>query len=450
VKKMGFPPRAALTLAFPVLLAPSARAAVTITDATDEGIECFKIATDTATYFYDKPGAGFVSILDRDGNDWIGFRKGGGASGHYRGIPNMGLNKFGHPGYKGATSTKVNANTIRSTKGEWSTTWEFFPTHAKMTVNGVGENYWFLYEGTPGGEVGADDVCWRSDGSKGSCSERWRGDVRNTSGAAPGTEWVYFADGKLDRSLFMIHNDDEVVDQYYLMRPMTVFGFGRGGGTKRHMRETPAVLIIGLVESRDFNAVKAHIDRVYRGAGQAPAGLGEIEELKRVAAHLEKGELGRALAAAERELESADQARRAEAERVVEELRKRAKEERERAAALKETSPLDAAEALEKLAGRYEGSDLGREFATDARRWKYEPAAQRQKRARRLLEMAEKAAARITGEGKATYPKFRRRYAREFGIIMQCAVKLRRSYAHTESAKRAEALAEKFGLDLPD
>ena len=49
---------------------PAARPAagdVVISDAVDEGINCFKIETDTATYYYDKAGAGFTSILDRDG-----------------------------------------------------------------------------------------------------------------------------------------------------------------------------------------------------------------------------------------------------------------------------------------------------------------------------------------------------------------------------------------------
>ena len=51
--------------------------AVVITDDLDEGIACFRIATDSATYFYDKAGAGFTSILDRDGIDWINFHPAG-------------------------------------------------------------------------------------------------------------------------------------------------------------------------------------------------------------------------------------------------------------------------------------------------------------------------------------------------------------------------------------
>lgn len=271
-----YPPLLAWAL-LALLAARTANAAVTITDATDEGIACFKIVTDTATYFFDKAGAGFTSMLDKDNKDWISFHPQGtapnGQSGWFRGIPNMGLNVFGHPGYTGATSTTTDQKgvalpkaTINSTKGGWSVTWELFPTHAKMTVHSVAENYWFLYEGTPGGAVGSDDTCWRSSGTSNSCSSSWEGDITNSSGAAAGYEWVYFADGTLNRSIFLIHDDDSITDRYYLMDPMTVFGFGRqAANTNRLMSATPATLIIGFAEARDYNTVKQTIDTVAKG-----------------------------------------------------------------------------------------------------------------------------------------------------------------------------------------
>jgi hypothetical protein len=276
-----------------VLALPArASAAVTITDATDEGIACFKVVTDTATYYYDKAGAGFTSMVDKDGNDWIGFHPQGtagvpnGQSGWFRGIPNMGLNVFGHPGYTGATSTTTDAKgvaltkaTIKSTKGGWSVTWEFHPTFAKMTIHSVAENYWLLYEGTPGGAVGSDDICWRSSGAQNSCSSSWEGDITNSSGAAVGSEWVYFADGKVDRSLFLIHDDDTITDRYYLMDPMTVFGFGRqAANTNRLLSATPAMLVIGFVESRDFTTVKGLIDTVHKAATGAAKDLPALRD----------------------------------------------------------------------------------------------------------------------------------------------------------------------------
>jgi hypothetical protein len=259
-----------------------ATADVVITEDTDEGIDCFKIVTDSATYYFDKAGAGFTSIVDTDGNDWIDFHPEGtpgvdnGQSGWYRGIPNMGLNVFGHPGYTGATSTTsdslgvpLSKATVQSTKDSWDVTWEFFPLYAKMTVNSVGENYWFLYEGTPGGAVGGDDTCHRSSGESTSLSGSWEGDVENTSGYATGLEWVFFADGTLDRSLFLAHDDDDLVDRYYLMDPMTVFGFGRhSANLNRLMSATPATLLIGLVGSRDFDTVAQVIETAHSGTTQ--------------------------------------------------------------------------------------------------------------------------------------------------------------------------------------
>jgi len=276
---------AVIALLLSVGMGRFARGDVTITEDTDEGIACYKVVTDSATYFYDKAGAGFTSIVDADGNDWIGFRPEGtagvpnGQSGWFRGIPNMGLDVFGHPGYDGASSTTADVlgtplgkATVESSKGGWNVTWEFFDTHARMTVTSVGESYWLLYEGTPGGAVGGDDTCWRSSGESTSLTDSWEGDVENTSGRAVGMEWVYFADGVLDRSLFLAHDDDDITDRYYLMDPMTVFGFGRqSANLDRLLTATPAHLYIGLVGSRDFDTVADAIEAAVNGASAPPS-----------------------------------------------------------------------------------------------------------------------------------------------------------------------------------
>ncbi|MGH6897384.1 MAG: hypothetical protein ACREJ5_12705 [Geminicoccaceae bacterium] len=291
------------------LLHPAA-GAVVITDDIDEGIACFKVVTESATYFYDKAGAGFTSILDRDGIDWINFRPEGtpgvpnGQWGWFRGIPNMARGVFGHPGYTGALSTTADPKgvplsmaTVRSRKNGWQVTWEFCPSYAQMTALSAPARYWLLYEGTPGGELGDDDLCGRSDGRVASCSIAWQEDVVNTSGVATSMEWVYFADGTLERSLVLLHDDDDVTDCSRRMDGMTVFGFGRAGRSQvaqpsllwrvvervggrlgltgpssALLDRVPAGLIIGFVEARDFDRVKAGIDDIYRAAtapGQA-------------------------------------------------------------------------------------------------------------------------------------------------------------------------------------
>jgi hypothetical protein len=160
-----------------------------------------------------------------------------------------------------------------------------------MTVLSAPARYWLLYEGTPGGELGTDDLCGRSDGNVASCSISWQEDVVNSSGVAPGVEWVYFADGTQERSLVLLHDDDEVTDSYRRMDGMTVFGFGRAGRlpvgrpsswwhalervgdrlglttpSSALLSRVPARLIIGFVEARDFEGVKAGVADIYRAA----------------------------------------------------------------------------------------------------------------------------------------------------------------------------------------
>lgn len=54
--------------------APSFPPQVSVTEIEEyEGDECFKIATQNADYYYHKHGSGFASLIDADGNDWIGF-----------------------------------------------------------------------------------------------------------------------------------------------------------------------------------------------------------------------------------------------------------------------------------------------------------------------------------------------------------------------------------------
>lgn len=273
-----------------VLSPAAATAQVTISEATDEGLDCFVVTTSSATYYYDKAGAGFTSLVDRDGNDWLDFHPQGtpdvpnGQSGWYRGIPNMGLNVFGHPGYSGAVSTALSALdtslpsvTIQSVKDGWSVTWEFFPSYAQLTIASTGENYWLLYEGVVGGLIDAGDTCWRASGESTALDAAWEGDIVNTSPYAPELEWVFFADGTLNRSLFLAHSDDQEIDRYYLMSPMTVFGFGRhSDNLDRLLSETNTVLLIGLVDSRDFAEVGAAIAAA---AGQNTAATRRMIEL---------------------------------------------------------------------------------------------------------------------------------------------------------------------------
>ena len=153
-------------------------------------MDCFKIETPTATYFYGKRGAGFASILDRDGHDWISYRPGGKALGEYRGLPKCGQpTKLFHCGYGYGQYTNDNWFTSRIAERtayhvrihsetrthDSACSWDFFPTHASLTLLRIGQpNYWFLYEGTPGGKLDADkDFVIRPNGKKTTLDQPW-------------------------------------------------------------------------------------------------------------------------------------------------------------------------------------------------------------------------------------------------------------------------------------
>ena len=219
--------------------------------------ESYEISTPTATYFYHVSGAGFASLIDRDGNDWLSYRPFGGSDGKYRGIPNLAHpeNHF-HPGGDGCRSRILNAGPLKitiaseSVDGKWACRWEIYPTHARLTVLKVDHPYWFLYEGTPGGALDeAGDYCMTSDGTCRPLSESWET-------ALPQPEWIYFGASNVDRVLFLAHHEaDQHIDSYWPMEGnMTVFGFGRNGLDK-FMTQTPAQFTVGLAETSEFQAV---------------------------------------------------------------------------------------------------------------------------------------------------------------------------------------------------
>ena len=59
----------------PSTVEPSKDAQVRVSETTIHGdMDCFKVETPTATYVYGKRGAGFASIFDKDGRDWVSYR----------------------------------------------------------------------------------------------------------------------------------------------------------------------------------------------------------------------------------------------------------------------------------------------------------------------------------------------------------------------------------------
>ncbi|NQT00477.1 MAG: VCBS repeat-containing protein [Planctomycetes bacterium] len=239
---------------------PSFKSLVRLTSVVEyQGQESFKIETQNATYYYHKQGAGFAGIIDKDGNDWLGYRPGGGPAGEYRGIPNMGYPEgYCHPGKTVSNSKIISRGPIkisifsRSNDGKMECIWDIFPAYARLTVLKMRTPYWFLYEGTPGGKLDEDsDYCIRPgtpNGMRTLAKMKWDVDI-----SVPGHlgEWLYFGDD--NRAIFLIHHeDDEATDSYWPMQSqMTVFGFGRKGLNK-FMDMVPAHFTIGLCECSSF------------------------------------------------------------------------------------------------------------------------------------------------------------------------------------------------------
>ncbi len=240
-----------------------------IDNVPDEGLDCYMIATANATYYYQKDAGGFSSLLDVEGNDWIGFHPFGGSDGIYRGIPNMvHPDNIFHPGHRNCVSSIDHVGPLRTTihsvsnDGLWECIWHIYPRYARMTLlRCAPKPYWFLYEGTPGGAIDYDlDFSVRSDGVRLPAGREWQNqDI-------PAPEWVYFEDSTLDRYIYLVHEEDDAHNDTYwpMEQNMTVFGFGRGPGTSKHMAATPTHFTIGLADDAQFASASSVIEASYR------------------------------------------------------------------------------------------------------------------------------------------------------------------------------------------
>jgi CubicO group peptidase (beta-lactamase class C family) len=273
---------------------PTAVAQVRVSEVTLHGdMDCYKVETPNATYIYGKKGAGFASILDKEGRDWVSYRPGDKAKGEYRGLPKCGQpTKFFHSGYGYGMYKTANFFTsrvsvraadhvrIESETADQKTvcTWDFYPTHATMTLLRIDQpTYWFLYEGTPGGKLDADkDFVIRPDGTKTTLDQPW-------SQVVP---WVCFGAAETPLGFFCVNHqepEDGETDSYVSWpfqkgqdnsyQDMTVFGFGRKGYKElvEHvpdLKRLPARFSIGFVGAADHKAAKAACEAIRQGIGE--------------------------------------------------------------------------------------------------------------------------------------------------------------------------------------
>ena len=221
------------------------------------------------TYIYHRLGAGFASLIDRDGHDWIRWNNQAGPEGEFRGIPNLGLGRCCHPGYgqndqlvmqSEVARVRPQEVVIRSSGAGFELTWTITPESAILAVLHAEKSYWFLYEGTPGGNIDAQDRLWVSG-----AAEPLRVSSSKHTLDLPGPEWVAFADGPTPRALVLVHHEnDEHMDTYFRMGEgsggMTVWGFGRERGDP--LMTGVNHLTLGLRETRDPAALGAWAARI--------------------------------------------------------------------------------------------------------------------------------------------------------------------------------------------
>ena len=250
--------------------APTARVAVTATASTYEGQAHHVFTQEGATLWFDNTGGGFSRLIDRDGRDWITFRKRNpGQSGWFRGLPNLGYpgNLF-HPGYATAATTLVSSGPLRivfdtaTTDGVWRLRWSIYPDRATLSVlqKDATRNFWFLYEGTPGGQVDlTTDFTLRPDGTRTPLGTAW-------STVLPAAGWIGVEDSVLGRSLLLVqHEADTATDSSYVMETgdaagenMTVISFGRAGEEPVPLiGATPRTFTLSLRDTAQFSALSA-------------------------------------------------------------------------------------------------------------------------------------------------------------------------------------------------
>lgn len=249
---------------------------ISIREDTYENRPHFKIETSTATYYYDRAGGGFSRVIDKDGTDWIHYNGDpkavvpSGASGGYRGIPNM-VYKFddggaGHPGFDQCISEKVDERTIhtKSKSGKWEWTWKFFDGHATLTMDKVDttRTFWFLYEGPVAGSFNPENKYWGTDLG----GPRYETPSLNKGENIVGKwQWVYFGDKETDRILYVAQHPKDTLNDFLSYMGdtkegnsspdgMIVFGFSRDRGTKALETKQDVTYTIGFLDRKIVSA----------------------------------------------------------------------------------------------------------------------------------------------------------------------------------------------------
>jgi hypothetical protein len=248
------------------LLLPACSPGVSIEESSYGGRPHYLVKTKTLTYYYDISGGGFSRILDRQGNDWIGFKREpwgeypASAASSYRGLPNLVFQHeddgAGHPGFDQCKSRVEDGRIItESLSGKWKWSWTFHGTYAVLDIlkTDPDRGYWFLYEGTPGGSFDPAESYYGSDkgGPYPAGHDYYKGEILWDQ-----FRWMYVGTTHTGGVFYMVQESkDSFMDlisflgntESGMASPdgMTVFGFGREKGA-RPLLQSPQRFIIGF------------------------------------------------------------------------------------------------------------------------------------------------------------------------------------------------------------
>jgi hypothetical protein len=256
----------------------------------DEGDDCFVIQTPMFRCFIQRRGSALSSLLDVDGNDWISYHPEPGQGprgsfGAYRGIPNFPAPPgMFHPGFTTATTKVVSATPTRiellsssNNEPNWTYRTLVYADRVEMTVTNAPTEYWWLYEGTPGGESESggtlDFRTMRSGNPDSPAGSSWSGKV----------SWAGFRVPNLGtpfgRTFITVHTTaSPPKSSYYLANgvgspvgsgeegAMTVFGFGRDSGKSYVDFRSPQTFIFSMIDAKDEAQVVALAESFRLGA----------------------------------------------------------------------------------------------------------------------------------------------------------------------------------------
>lgn len=233
----------------------------------------FKISTSSGTYYLEKNSGGFSSIMDKNGTDWVQFRKTDSArvpesaASDFRGLPNLvhrgEQGGIGHPGFIKCFSEKLNDSTIitKSHSGNYELKYTFSSRVVKVEITRAdpSRKYWFLYEGPIAGKFDPETNLIFTD--QGLCDEQ--PDISKANYITGNFSWICTGDKNYNQVLLIKHEtQDTLTDVAMFMGSsengndsedgMVVIGFGRSQDHQPLLEQTPNIFKIELMDKNEF------------------------------------------------------------------------------------------------------------------------------------------------------------------------------------------------------